>query len=54
VERSANRRAAVFAQLLGIWQGGDATTIADLITTDYRGHMLHLAEGERTAASYAR
>jgi hypothetical protein len=44
----------VFARLLGVWQGGDTTTIADLITTGYRGHMLHLAEGERTAASYAR
>ena len=44
----------MFARLLGVWRGGDATTIADLITTGYRGHMAHLAEGERTAASDAR
>ena len=54
MEGPANRRAAVFSRLLDVWRGGDATGIADLITTGYRGHMLHLAEGERTAASYAR
>jgi hypothetical protein len=45
-------RSARFAWLLDLWNGGDPNGLEALITRDYVGHMLHLAEGERTAAHY--
>jgi SnoaL-like domain len=46
-------RSARFALLLDVWSGGDPGALATLITEDYVGHMLHLAEGDRTAEQYA-
>jgi hypothetical protein len=37
---------------LQVWNGGDPESVRDLITTDYRGHMLHLSTGERSAQQY--
>jgi predicted ester cyclase len=47
------QRAAVFDSLLSVWNGSDSEQLSDLITNDYRGHMLHLADGERTSSGYA-
>lgn len=47
-------RSARFELLLDVWNGvGDPEGLDGLITPGYRGHMLHLAEGERNAAQYA-
>lgn len=46
-------RAATFGRLLDVWNGGVPVTVEKLITTDYRGHMLYLPAGERTAQEYA-
>lgn len=44
---------AQFDRLLDVWSGGDPSQLADVVTADYAGHMLHLAAGDRTAAEYA-
>lgn len=46
-------RATLFGRLLDVWNGGEPETVEELITTDYRGHMLHLPAGERAAQEYA-
>jgi hypothetical protein len=43
----------VAQRLLEIWNGASPTLLASLLSDDYRGHMLHLADGERDAAGYA-
>jgi len=40
------------ASLLDVWNGAPTAAIPSLVSPDYRGHMLHLAEGERDAAAY--
>ncbi|MDT4918950.1 MAG: SnoaL-like polyketide cyclase [Pseudonocardiales bacterium] len=45
--------ASVFASVLRVWNGNDPAAIRALLTDDYRGHMLHLADGERTALDYS-
>ena len=47
------QRSAVFEQLLQAWNGGDPELVHELITVDYRGHMLHLTQGDRSASDYA-
>jgi hypothetical protein len=46
------QRSALFDALLFAWNDGDPERVHDLITADYRGHMLHLAQGERSGADY--
>jgi hypothetical protein len=46
------QRGAVFDELLFAWNDGDPERVRELITADYRGHMLHLPQGERSAADY--
>jgi hypothetical protein len=43
----------VFQALLNIWQDAPPSSVLDVVTPGYVGHMLHLAEGERSAADYA-
>jgi predicted SnoaL-like aldol condensation-catalyzing enzyme len=43
----------VFERLLEIWNGASTGSLASLLSDDYRGHMLHLPDGERDAAGYA-
>jgi len=45
-------RTEVFRRLLDTWNDGDPQAVLDLVTDDYRGHMLYMAAGERTAAQY--
>ena len=45
--------ASTFAALIEVWNGGDPAHLADLISDDYVGHMLHLTSGERSGAMYA-
>ena len=40
-------------QLLEIWNGASTGTLASLLADNYRGHMLHLPDGERDATEYA-
>ena len=44
--------AELFDRVLDVWRGGDPLRIRDLVTDDYQGHMLHLADGERSADRY--
>lgn len=46
------QRSARFDELLAAWNGGDPERVQDLITANYRGHMLHLPNGERSSADY--
>ena len=52
MSQSLGARAGVFRELLTVWNDGDPQAVLGLVTDDYRGHMLHLAAGERTAAQY--
>ncbi|MCW2646398.1 MAG: SnoaL-like polyketide cyclase [Pseudonocardiales bacterium] len=49
-----DREAAIqlFDQVLDVWSGGNPSRIRELVTRDYQGHMLHLADGDRTADTY--
>jgi hypothetical protein len=44
--------AGAFDALLRVWEEGDPRAVLGLVTEDYLGHMLHLVDGERTAADY--
>ena len=52
MDASLTGRSTTFARLLLLWNGGDPDGVSDLITTDYRGHMLHMADGERSGEQY--
>ena len=44
----------MFAAVLDVWSGRrPAAAIRELIADDYRGHMLHLGDAERTAEQYS-
>jgi len=43
----------LFDRILDAWNDADPSSIRDLITDDYQGHMLHLARGDRSADTYA-
>jgi len=45
-------RSATFDRLVAVWNGGDPDGVSDLITASYRGHMLHLQNGERSGPQY--
>lgn len=45
-------RRSNFAALIDIWNGGTTNRVTDLITDDYKGHMLHLLDGERGKSTY--
>lgn len=42
----------VFGRVIDAWNYGDPHRVRQLVSDDYRGHMLHVADGERTAADY--
>src|SRR4051812_46858571 len=44
--------AAIFQTLLHVWQDARPDTVTDVVTPGYAGHMLHLADGERSADDY--
>jgi SnoaL-like domain len=44
---------AVAAAVVDVWNDGSPDRIRGLLAPDYRGHMLHLQEGERDGAAYA-
>lgn len=39
-------------RLLDVWNGAAVDALPSIVSESYRGHMLHLAEGERDGASY--
>jgi hypothetical protein len=43
---------AVFQALLNAWQDAPPSSVSEVVTPGYAGHMLHLIEGERSAAEY--
>ena len=45
-------RSAAFGRLLLAWNGEDPAGVSEMITADYRGHMLHLPNGERSGPQY--
>jgi SnoaL-like domain len=51
-EEPARSHSSTFQALLTPWQDGSADDVLDLITDDYTGHMLYLADGERTGDEY--
>src|SRR4051812_30931778 len=42
-----------FERLLAVWNGASTEALRSIISETYRGHMLHVAAGERDGASYA-
>jgi len=52
MDATGSARAAAFDQLLAIWNGSDPDAVRGLVTTGYRGHMLSVVPGERTALEY--
>src|SRR5262245_4192732 len=47
-----NTPEAIFRELIEIWNDGDPTELTRLLSPDYRGHMLHLEQGERDGGGY--
>jgi hypothetical protein len=41
------------AAVVEVWNGGSPDRIGALLAPDYRGHMLHVQDGERDATTYA-
>jgi len=46
--------AATVAAVIDVWNGAPVDRLDGLLTPDYRGHMLHVSDGERDAAAYPR
>jgi hypothetical protein len=44
--------AATAAIVIEVWNGAPVERLRDLLAPDYRGHMLHLKDGDRDAAAY--
>ena len=44
--------AATAATVIEVWNGAPVERLRDVLTSDYRGHMLHLKDGHRDAAAY--
>ena len=44
--------AATAATVIEVWNGAPVERLRDVLTADYRGHMLHLKDGERDATAY--
>jgi predicted SnoaL-like aldol condensation-catalyzing enzyme len=49
---AAHVPATVFRSLLDVWQSGPPEAVLAVVTDDYVGHMLHLADGNRTPLEY--
>ena len=45
--------AATAAIVIDIWNGAPVERLSEVLAPDYRGHMLHLEDGERDANAYA-
>ena len=44
--------AATAAIVIEVWNGAPVERLRDVLAPDYRGHMLHLKDGDRDAAAY--
>ncbi len=44
--------AATAAAVIDVWNGAPVGRLAELLAPDYLGHMLHVSNGERDAATY--
>jgi predicted SnoaL-like aldol condensation-catalyzing enzyme len=44
--------AATAATVIDVWNGAPVEQLHDVLASDYRGHMLHLKDGDRDAAAY--
>ncbi len=44
--------AATIAAVIEVWNGVPVDRLQGLLAPDYRGHMLHVSDGERDAAAY--
>ena len=44
--------AATLAAVLDVWNGAPVAGLRDLLAPGYRGHMLHVLDGDRDAATY--
>ena len=44
--------AATAAAVIDVWNGAPLDRLQGLLAPDYRGHMLHVSNGERDAAAY--
>jgi hypothetical protein len=52
MDETFDRRRAVFDSILALWERGDTLPVLTRVSANYRGHMLHLKDGERTAKMY--
>jgi len=44
--------AATAAAVIDVWNGAPVNRLQGLLAPDYRGHMLHVSDGERDAGAY--
>ena len=44
--------AATAATVIEVWNGAPVERLREVLASDYRGHMLHLKDGDRDAAAY--
>ena len=44
--------AATAAIVIDVWNGAPVDRLREVLAPDYRGHMLHLKDGERAADAY--
>lgn len=44
--------ATTTAAVIDVWNGAPVDRLQGLLAPDYRGHMLHVSDGERDAAAY--
>jgi len=44
--------AATAAIVIDVWNGAPVDRLRDVLASDYRGHMLHLKDGDRDGAAY--
>ena len=44
--------AATAATVIDVWNGAPVERLHDVLASDYRGHMLHLKDGDRDATAY--
>lgn len=45
--------AATVAAIIDVWNGAPVDRLDGLLAPDYRGHMLHVRDGERDAPAYS-
>ena len=44
--------ATTTAAVIDVWNGAPVDRLQGLLAPDYRGHMLHVSDGEREAVAY--